>query len=99
MFEITYAESVAEDLRPIRAFDRQIILDRIEQQLKHEPTTETRAKKTIIGLRPPWHFEEPIWQLRVGQFRVFYDVDQEQKLVTVRAIRRKPPHTTTEQVL
>lgn len=99
MFEILFAESVANDFRPLRAFDRQKILDRIEQQLKYDPAVETRAKKTISGLRPPWQFEEPIWQLRVGQFRVFYDVDQEQKRVTVRAIRRKPPHATTEKVL
>jgi mRNA-degrading endonuclease RelE of RelBE toxin-antitoxin system len=81
MFEIVFAESVADDLRPLGAFDRRTIVDRIDEQLKHNPATVTRAKKTIMGLRPPWQFEEPIWQLRVGEFRVFYDVNQELELV------------------
>jgi mRNA-degrading endonuclease RelE of RelBE toxin-antitoxin system len=36
------------------------------------------------------------WQLRVGDFRVFYDVDVEQKAVIVRAVRRKGTRTTEE---
>jgi len=99
MFQIRYAEGVADELQAIRAYDRRIILDRIDEQLKHEPTTETRMKKIIVGLNPPWQHIEPIWQLRVGEFRVFYDVDDEQQLVNVRAIRHKPPHTATEDLL
>jgi mRNA-degrading endonuclease RelE of RelBE toxin-antitoxin system len=44
-------------------------------------------------------FEEPVWELRVGKFRVFYDVDEDATTVTVRAIREKPPHKTTEDIL
>jgi hypothetical protein len=35
--------------------------------------------------------------LRVGDLRVIYHVDED--VVHVRAIRAKPPHQTTEQVL
>jgi len=38
----------------------------------------------------------PVWQLRVGDFRVFYDVDEQQQEVIVRAIRRKGSKTTKE---
>jgi mRNA-degrading endonuclease RelE of RelBE toxin-antitoxin system len=99
MFTIEYALSVANDLAELRAADRKRILDRIEQQLLHQPTKETRHKKIILGLKPHWEHEEPVWQLRVGQFRVFYDVNDETDRVTVRAIRRKPPHKTTEKIL
>jgi mRNA-degrading endonuclease RelE of RelBE toxin-antitoxin system len=99
LFEIQYAESVAEDLRKLRAYDRKIELDRIDQQLTHEPTMPTRARKIVVELKPPWQHKEPIWELRVGGFRVFYDVDEQDRQVTVRAVRRKPPHTTTEEVL
>jgi mRNA-degrading endonuclease RelE of RelBE toxin-antitoxin system len=98
-FEIVYAEGVTEDLKKLRAYDRTMVLDRIDEQLVHEPTTPTRAKKIIVGLRPPWHFREPTWELRVGTLRVFYDVDEASKQVNVRAIRRKPPHTTTEEAI
>jgi len=99
MFEIRYAEGAADDLQDLRAYDRQIILDRIDEQLSHQPATETRMKRIIFGLQPPWQHEEPIWQLRVGEFRVFYDVNVEAQQVNVRAIRHKPPHKTTEEVI
>lgn len=37
-----------------------------------------------------------IWQLRVGDFRVFYDVDRERRQVIVRAVRRKGTRNTKE---
>jgi mRNA-degrading endonuclease RelE of RelBE toxin-antitoxin system len=99
MFTIEYSEGVAEDLADLRAFDRKRLLDRIEKQLTHEPIRETKHKKILIGLIPPWEYEEPIWELRVGEHRIFYDVDENAGRVAVRAIRRKPPHKTTEEIL
>lgn len=99
MFSIEYAEGVAEDLAGLRAFDRTQILDRIDEQLTHQPDLATRNKKPLVGLIPPWDHVQPIWELRVGEFRVFYDVNAEDSLVTVHAIRQKPPHRTTEEIL
>lgn len=65
----------------------------------HAPMVATRNRKRLMGLLPPWEHLEPVWQLRVGDFRVFYDVDEAAAVVTIRAIRHKPPHTTTEEVL
>jgi len=39
---------------------------------------------------------ESIRQLRVGDYRVFYDVDEEESLVIVRHVRRKGTRTTGE---
>jgi mRNA-degrading endonuclease RelE of RelBE toxin-antitoxin system len=50
-------------------------------------------------VKPPWDHELPVWELRVGEYRVFYDVNDTERQVTVRAIRRKPPHATTEEIL
>jgi len=99
MYDIDYAAGVAEDLAGLRAFDLARILDEIEQQLTEQPTQETRNKKLLPGLKPPWDQELPVWELRAGEYRVFYDVDDAERLVTVRAIRRKPPHATTEEIL
>ena len=60
---------------------------------------ETRNKKILVGLTPPWEHQPPVWELRVGEYRVFYDVDEPDRRVTVRAVRRKPPHATTEGIL
>src|SRR5687767_7269140 len=99
MFEIRYAEGAADDLCELRAYDQRIIVGRIKEQLIHDPVTETRAKKIVVGLRPPWQHQEPVWQLRIAQYRVLYDVDLDQRHVNVRAIRCKPPHQTTEEVI
>jgi hypothetical protein len=40
----------------------------------------------------------PLWQLRVRQFRVFYDVNEQQRVVSIRSVREKPLHTTTEEI-
>ncbi len=99
MYVIEYAEGVAADLAGLRAYVRKQILDGIEKQLSHEPTRRTRNRKIVLGLMPPWEHEEPIWQLRVGEYRVFYDVSDAASQVTIRAIRHKPPHKTTEEIL
>jgi mRNA-degrading endonuclease RelE of RelBE toxin-antitoxin system len=99
MHEINYAEGVADDLADLRVYERAHILDRIEKQLKHEPTRQSRHKKILIGLVPPWEHVELVWELRIGEYRVFYDVEEETSTVTIRAIRHKPPHKTTEEIL
>jgi mRNA-degrading endonuclease RelE of RelBE toxin-antitoxin system len=99
MYKIEYAAEVVEDLADLRAYDRARLLDRIEEQLLYQPTRQTRNRKLIFGVRPPWGQEEPFWELRVEPFRVFYDVEEAKALVTVRAIRRKPPHQATEDIL
>jgi mRNA-degrading endonuclease RelE of RelBE toxin-antitoxin system len=99
MYEIEYAKGVAVDLASLRAYIRVQILDHIEEQLTYEPTRQTQNKKILVGLIPPWEHIEPVWELRIGQYRVFYDVDEAASVVIVRAIRHKPPHKTTEEIL
>ena len=99
MFEIRFAESVEDDLRKIRVYYRNRILDSIEEQLTHEPETATRNRKLLENLTPPWQTVAPIWELRVGEYRVFYDVSAAESVVYVRAVRKKPPGTKTGDIL
>jgi mRNA-degrading endonuclease RelE of RelBE toxin-antitoxin system len=99
VFEIRFAEGVEEDLRKIRMFYRNQILDAIEEQLTHEPNTRTKNRKLLENLIPPWQSVAPIWELRVGEYRVFYDVSPPESAVYVRAVRRKPRGTKTEDIL
>lgn len=83
-YSVEFAESVKEQLQALPARQRALLLDSIEQQLMHEPLTETRNRKP---LRP-----NPIapWELRVGNLRVFYDVvAEEPNVVRVLAIGEK----------
>ena len=99
MYSIEYAEGVVEDLASLRIRDRKKVLDQLEKQLKYEPTKKTKNRKPLSGLIPPWEHVEPVWELRVGAYRIFYDVDERASLVMIRAIRHKPPHKTTEEIL
>ena len=90
---------VEADLRGIRPYDRGMILDAMEESLLHAPETETRNRKRLPKLVPPFESVPPIWELRAGEYRVFYDVNREERRVYVRAIRHKPPHRTTEEIL
>ena len=99
MYSIEYAVGVVDDLAELKASDRATVLDRITEQLAHQPAEVTRNRKAIFGLVPPWEHQPPVWELRVGEYRVFYDVDESARRVVVRAIRHKPPHQTTEEIL
>jgi len=83
----------------IPAFYRTQIMEAIESQLVYIPSSVSRNKKLLVNLNPPWHAEPPIWELRVGRYRVFYDVSEESKIVFVRAVRLKPQDSRTEEIL
>jgi len=98
-YAIEYAEGVRDDFKVLPARARREIADAIDEQLHHVPTRATRNRKPLPGFRPPWEHRPPLWELRVRQYRVYYDVDKEAALVTIRAVRRKPPHRTTEEIV
>ncbi len=99
MFTIEYAEGVAEDLVRLSAYRRKAVLDAIENHLERDPNVETRRRKRLHGLVPPWEHMVPVWELRAREYRVFYDVDEANRTVKIRAIRHKPAHRTTEEIL
>ena len=99
MFSIRFEEQAVREMDLLRAFERVRILEEVEAHLSREPLKESRRKKVLHGLVPPWDQAGPLWQLRVGDLRVFYDVDEPNRTVIVRAIRRKPPHRTTKEIL
>jgi mRNA-degrading endonuclease RelE of RelBE toxin-antitoxin system len=96
VFAILYDEAAEDDLRALRMYEARRILDEVDDQLTQEPATPSRRRKLLEGLVPPWDSVRPVWQLRVGDFRVFYDVEEAQREVIVRAIRRKGKKTTKE---
>ena len=99
VYTIIYTESVADDLKALAARKRSQILDEIEVQLLHEPNRGNRNRKKLIGLVPPWEHVPPVWELRIGDYRAFYDIDEKAASVVVRAIRCKLPHKTTVEIL
>ncbi len=65
----------------LTARQQTIVLDTVEEQLAHQPTLETRNRKPM---RP-----NPLapWELRVGNLRVYYDVQEKpEAAVYIRAV-------------
>ena len=77
MYEIEIHEAAEQELDALRPYDRNRILDEIEEQLSLEPGGVTRRKKVLEAVEPPWDQVGPVWQLSVGDFRVFYDIVEE----------------------
>lgn len=92
-------EGAMAELESLRKYDQQQIEEEIDAQLLHQPNVATRKRKIIEGLSPDFEYDPPLWQLRVGEFRVFYDLDEERETVTVRAIRKKSGGATTEEIV
>ena len=68
-YEIVLAAQAVEDFRQLSARDRSTIRDALERHLRNEPGKETRSSiKRLRGI------VRPQYRLRVGDFRVFYDV-------------------------
>lgn len=99
VYDIQFAKGAEDDLKKLVAFHRNTILDAIERTLESEPTQPTRNRKVLVRLVPPWTAEPPIWELRVGEYRVFSDVADEERVLYIRAIRKKPAERTTEDIL
>ena len=82
-FAIQLTQGAEGDLAWFNAFVRRAILDGIEVHLCHEPKTATRR---IKAMRP-----NPVagWELRLGDYRVLYDIDEGHGTVTVQVVGEK----------
>lgn len=82
-FEIQFSPHAREHVKKLRKRDQQIVLEAISVSLKHQPDKQTRNRKLLEeNLLAPW-------ELRIGDFRVFYDVNQAENLVLIVAVGKK----------
>src|ERR1700687_1909654 len=97
-YEIALSRSAADELKAFRAYDRRRIVAAIQTQLVHQPTTETRNRKPL-EISPDFDYAPPLWELRVDDFRVFYDVNESEQTVSIRAVRSKSHGQTTRDIV
>ncbi len=76
-YRIDYSPEAEDHLRELTARQQETVLDAVDEQLIYQPTVETRNRKIM---RP-----NPLapWELRIGQLRVYYDVEEEPEPVVV----------------
>ena len=80
MYEIELTPEARDDLKSLRKFEQQTIIAGIDTQLRYEPAVETRHR---TRLRPN---EVAEWELRIGKYRVFYNVEEHVLIVSIEAI-------------
>jgi mRNA-degrading endonuclease RelE of RelBE toxin-antitoxin system len=83
-FAIDLSPDAQTQLDGFTARERRRVLDAIDVQLRHGPLVRTRNRKPLDPN------DLATWELRVGELRVFYDVEtQPDPMVWIRAIGRK----------
>lgn len=69
-YQIEYTDAAIEHLKFLTTRQQRTVLDTVDEQLKYEPLVETRNRKPM----------EPnslaTWELRTGNLRVYYDVEE-----------------------
>lgn len=98
-YDVIIHEPAAGQLKELRAFDRQLLVEKLRKHLVYQPSVKTRNRKPLGEIRTSFKYAPPLWELRVGEFRVFYDIDGTRNTVNVRSVRRKRPSERTEDIL
>jgi mRNA-degrading endonuclease RelE of RelBE toxin-antitoxin system len=82
-YRVEFSEDAERHLGRFTAREQAIIIDAIDRLLSSQPTTATRRRKFLRA--------NPLatWELRARDFRVFYNVDEQEVVVAIIAIGQK----------
>jgi mRNA-degrading endonuclease RelE of RelBE toxin-antitoxin system len=79
------------ELKALRGADRASITRAIREQLANAPTARARRKREIVR-----ETGERVWQLTLGEYRVFYDVEEARGAVVIRRALYKERRRTED---
>lgn len=83
-YDVVLKPSAVRDLDRLRKYDATAVAGAMETHLGDAPTKLSRSRiKQLRGIR------DPDYRLRVGEFRVFYTVDEEASQVVVLRVMHK----------
>lgn len=84
VYTIMLKRSAVADLDALRKYDAAQIADAMERHLQHNPTKESKSRiKRLRGI------SNPDYRLRVGDYRIFYVVDEIARPVDVLRVMHK----------
>src|SRR5207248_2014957 len=90
MFAIRFGPDAKNELGALKVFDRRKIFASVRRELTTSALVDKKPRKRLAPA-PESGIETgtPVWQLRVGDFRIFYDVSRESSVVMIQRIVRK----------
>jgi mRNA-degrading endonuclease RelE of RelBE toxin-antitoxin system len=83
-YTVEFTREASGQLRALRAMDMAKIVDQCHRILSVNPTLESKARIKRLRGRA-----FPLYRLRIGGHRIFYDVEQEAEKVLVHGVVRK----------
>ncbi len=84
VYRIMLKPSAIADLDALRKYDATQIADAMERHLQHNPAKESKSRiKQLRGI------SKPDYRLRVGDYRIFYGVDEIARRVDVLRVMHK----------
>ncbi len=81
-FDLMIEKRAVEELKSFSDEKRNRIKDKIKEILKDDPLP--RGKGDIKKIK-----DSDFWRLRVGDYRVFYDIDKEEGTVYILSIKHR----------
>lgn len=82
MFVVEVGPEAVRQIKQLRRIDAVAIVDALEKYLRHQPDRQGRSRiKRLRGT------QDSTYRLRVGQYRIFYDVGE--GVVRVNAVLHK----------
>jgi len=93
-YEIILKRSAIADIDRLLKYHATQVVDAIEKHLAHEPTRESKRRiKRLHGIH------NPDYRLRVGDYRVFYTVEDAGRQVQVlRVMHKDQTHSYYEEL-
>lgn len=82
-YTVEFTERAVKQLKQFAKSVRNVILDDVRAQLPHQPSIETKNRKPL---------RENVlsdWELKVGKYRVFYDINEDERIVRIVAVGHK----------
>jgi mRNA-degrading endonuclease RelE of RelBE toxin-antitoxin system len=98
-FSVDFTAEARAEMKRLRAFEERLVAQAIVTGLTYQPFVANRNRKPLVGVKADFSFRPPLWELRVNDLRVFYDGNEAVRTITIRAVRRKGPMQTTQEVL
>lgn len=83
-YDIVLKRTAIADMDRLRKYDARTVADAMERRLQHEPRKESRsAVRRLRGI------SDPDYRLQVGDYRIFYNVDDQALRVDILRVMHK----------